>query len=122
MPLSDPLPAWPPVIARWCAAALLVHPDGRYLMQLRDDKPNILLPAHWGLFGGTIDPGEDPAAAIVRELEEELEFRPRDVVYFTELVVRLPTRGPIASLNVSNAAAVALYELARRAPSPVAPS
>jgi len=31
-----------------------------------------------------------------------------------DLLVRLPTRPPIASLNVSNAAAVALYELARR--------
>ncbi|HEV7370815.1 23S rRNA (guanosine(2251)-2'-O)-methyltransferase RlmB [Arenibaculum sp.] len=30
-------------------------------------------------------------------------------------VARLPTRGPIGSLNVSNAAAVALYELARTA-------
>lgn len=30
-----------------------------------------------------------------------------------DLLVRLPTRGPIAQLNVSNAAAVALYELAR---------
>jgi len=31
-------------------------------------------------------------------------------------LVRLPTSGPIAQLNVSNAAAVALYELARGAP------
>jgi 23S rRNA (guanosine2251-2'-O)-methyltransferase len=30
-------------------------------------------------------------------------------------LVRLPTRGPIAQLNVSNAAAVALYEATRRA-------
>src|SRR6201999_3754337 len=44
-------------IGRWCAAALLVTPDGRYLMQHRDDKPGILLPGHWALFGGTIDPG-----------------------------------------------------------------
>ena len=30
-----------------------------------------------------------------------------------DAVARLPTRGPIGSLNVSNAAAVALYEIAR---------
>ena len=33
-----------------------------------------------------------------------------------DLLVRLPTQGPIAHLNVSNAAAVALYELARQRP------
>ncbi|MGH6932634.1 MAG: 23S rRNA (guanosine(2251)-2'-O)-methyltransferase RlmB [Dongiaceae bacterium] len=31
-----------------------------------------------------------------------------------DLIVRLPTTGPIGQLNVSNAAAVALYEIARR--------
>jgi 23S rRNA (guanosine2251-2'-O)-methyltransferase len=39
-----------------------------------------------------------------------------------DLLVRLPTQGPIAQLNVSNAAAVALYERARQSanlPSPV---
>jgi 23S rRNA (guanosine2251-2'-O)-methyltransferase len=30
-----------------------------------------------------------------------------------DLLVKLPTGGPIGHLNVSNAAAVALYELAR---------
>ena len=57
-----------PALARWCAAALLATPDGRYLMQLRDPKPHILLPDHWALFGGAIDPGESAADAMRREL------------------------------------------------------
>ena len=79
-----------PPIARWCAAALLVTPDGRYLMQLRDDKPTILLPGHWALFGGTVDAGETAAAAMRRELGEELGFAAPEIAPFSEMVVELP--------------------------------
>lgn len=77
-------------IARWCAAALLIVPDGRYLMQLRDAKPTIFLPDHWACFGGTIDPGEDAAAAMRRELAEELELEARTVEPFTDMLIDLP--------------------------------
>jgi 8-oxo-dGTP pyrophosphatase MutT (NUDIX family) len=83
-----------PPIARWCAAALLVTPDGRYLMQLRDDKPSILLPGHWALFGGTVDAGETAAAAMCRELAEELEFNPSEIAAFSEMIVELPFVSP----------------------------
>lgn len=43
-----------------------------FLMQLRDDKPEILYPGHWGLFGGHLDPGETPDDCIHRELIEEI--------------------------------------------------
>ena len=51
-------------------AVLLV--DGRYVMQLRDDKPGIAAPGVWGLFGGSVEVGEEPRVALLRELEEEL--------------------------------------------------
>lgn len=51
---------------------ILVAPDDRYLLQLRDDKPGIFFPGHWGCFGGAVDPHETAEQAMVRELFEEL--------------------------------------------------
>jgi len=65
-------------------AALLVHEDGRYIMQLRDEKEEIFYPGHWGCFGGAVEPGEDPAEALRRELREELEFDMRAASRFTQ--------------------------------------
>jgi 8-oxo-dGTP pyrophosphatase MutT (NUDIX family) len=67
-------------------AALLQLSNGRYLMQLRDSNPGIFYPDHWGCFGGAVDAGEAPVAALVRELMEELAVgvKPADVVRFTE--------------------------------------
>lgn len=56
------------------AAALLVREDGRYIVQLRDDLPQIWYPGHWGLFGGSVDPDEDVFTTLRRELREELEL------------------------------------------------
>jgi 8-oxo-dGTP pyrophosphatase MutT (NUDIX family) len=64
--------AHPP--ARAVAAAVLVAEDGRYLLQLRDDKPGLLLADHWALFGGGLEPGETAIDGLRRELLEELGF------------------------------------------------
>lgn len=57
-------------------AAVIQLEDGDYLMQLRDERPGIWYPGHWGCFGGAVDKGESPLEALRRELYEELEFRP----------------------------------------------
>lgn len=63
-----------PLVPSDAVAALLTLDDGRYIMQLRDDKPGIFFPAHWGCFGGAIEQGETPEQALRRELLEELEL------------------------------------------------
>jgi 8-oxo-dGTP pyrophosphatase MutT (NUDIX family) len=86
VPLDIPLAQRPD---REVAAAVLVATDGRYLLQLRDDKPTIHMPDHWALFGGSLEPGETPADGLVRELEEELGFQARVVAPLGGMVLNL---------------------------------
>jgi len=59
---------------RDAAAALLVLPGDRYVMQRRDDRPDIFYPGHWCCFGGAMNTGEAPVDTLRRELREELEL------------------------------------------------
>jgi 8-oxo-dGTP pyrophosphatase MutT (NUDIX family) len=72
------------------AGALLVATDGRYLLQLRDDKPGLPLRNHWAFFGGEVEPGEDGRSAILREVEEELTYRARECTWYHEAIYVLP--------------------------------
>lgn len=74
-------------------AAILHTPDGRYLMQKRDAKPWLRVAGHWALFGGGAKPNESPRAALFREMDEELGFRPAEVRRFTEMSFSLPQLG-----------------------------
>jgi 8-oxo-dGTP diphosphatase len=60
------MPPTPPVPV---VCALIVR-EGRVLLARR--PPHKLLPLKWEFPGGKVEPGEDPAAAIVREIREEL--------------------------------------------------
>jgi 8-oxo-dGTP pyrophosphatase MutT (NUDIX family) len=65
-------------------ALIVVGPERRYLMQLRDQKPGIFYPGHWGLFGGAMDAGESTEDALLRELQEELGLKAEHISYFTD--------------------------------------
>ncbi len=60
-------------------ALAMLHRQGRWLMQLRDDIDGIVAPGCWGLFGGHLDPGETPEQALRRELLEEIAWQPEQV-------------------------------------------
>lgn len=55
-------------------AIAIIHQEGKFLMQLRDNIPTILYPGIWGLFGGHIEPGETPEAGVKREIYEEINY------------------------------------------------
>ncbi|MCY1144101.1 NUDIX domain-containing protein [Actinoplanes sp. Pm04-4] len=70
------------------AVGLVVDPEDRVLIQLRDDKPEIVHPGLWSIPGGLADPGEDAHATVIRELYEELQLTVTDPVTFGSVVDR----------------------------------
>lgn len=79
-----------PFPVEFIAAAVLNSTDGRYLMQLRDNKPGLALRDHWALFGGAVEDGESGLEAVVREIREELTYELPNCKWFHEAVYVLP--------------------------------
>ncbi|BAU11769.1 NUDIX hydrolase [Leptolyngbya sp. NIES-3755] len=63
-------------------AIAIIQKQDQFLLQLRDNIPNIAYPGHWGLFGGHIEADESPEIALVRELQEEISYSPTEVEKF----------------------------------------
>ncbi|HEY7268292.1 MAG TPA: NUDIX domain-containing protein [Dehalococcoidia bacterium] len=53
-------------------AMVILHREGRVLMQLRGGDPGVYAGGMWGIFGGRMEPSESPERTAVREIEEEL--------------------------------------------------
>ena len=60
----------------------VIYKDQKYLLQLRDDNPAISSPNTWGFFGGGVDDGETHEEALIRELNEELNWKPKKIELF----------------------------------------
>lgn len=62
-------------------AIAIIHQEGKFLIQLRDDIPTIIYPNCWALFGGHLEAGETPESALIREIKEEINY---DVISFSK--------------------------------------
>ncbi|MFI1783396.1 NUDIX domain-containing protein [Streptomyces rubiginosohelvolus] len=61
------------------AVAIIANRRRELLLHLRDDLPTIAWPAYWSVLGGGCNPGEHPATAVVRELDEEAGLTVRNL-------------------------------------------
>lgn len=105
------------------AAGVVLDADGRVLLGRRADTGN------WGLPGGIIDPGEEPADAAVREIHEEtgvlavpdllvavsvsgvVTYPNGDVVQYLEVLFRCRATGGTARVNDSESVEVGWHAL-----------
>jgi 8-oxo-dGTP pyrophosphatase MutT (NUDIX family) len=105
------------------AAGVVLDADGRVLLGRRADSGN------WGLPGGIIDPGEEPADAAVREIYEEtgviavpealvavsvsgvVTYPNGDVVQYLEVLFRCRVTGGTARVNDSESVEVSWHAL-----------
>jgi 8-oxo-dGTP pyrophosphatase MutT (NUDIX family) len=88
-PLSQPIEPTESVVSitdtdksRPAAAVAILYQHNQFLLQLRDDFPDIRYPGHWAFFGGHVEPGELPTAAVKRELQEEIGYTPPQIHHF----------------------------------------
>ncbi len=72
------------------AAAVILRPDGRFLLAQRPaGKP---WAGYWEFPGGKLEPGEDEAAALARELHEELGIEVDEVTPWITRLYAYPER------------------------------
>ena len=83
-PVMD-LTVGPKLVPAEASAALLVTPDDEFVLQRRDDKPEIFFPGWLGCFGGGLDPGETPEDCLRRELQEELGLADVALMHFCSI-------------------------------------
>lgn len=70
--------------AQTLVAIAILYRNNQFLMQLRDDNPNILFPGHWAFFGGHLEPGEEAETGVRRELIEEIGYCPAQLTLFQQ--------------------------------------
>ncbi|MCU0569219.1 MAG: NUDIX hydrolase [Oculatellaceae cyanobacterium Prado106] len=63
-------------------AIAILQQNQQFLMQLRDNIPNIVYPGYWAFFGGHLEPGETPEVGVRRELLEEIGYAPETLSHF----------------------------------------
>ncbi len=73
-----------------CVGALIVQQHSLLLGHRSSTRS--FYPSVWDIFGGHIEPGEQPEQTLVRELQEELGIQPTQWIHLVTLVDTIPER------------------------------
>ena len=67
----------------------VIYRKKNYLLQLRDNNLAISSPNTWGFFGGRVESYESHEDALIRELDEEINWKPKEIILFhTDIKLR----------------------------------
>ena len=73
-----------------CVGALIVQ---QHTLLLGQRSPaRTFYPSSWDIFGGHIEPGEQPEQTLIRELQEELDITPTQWTHVETFVESVPER------------------------------
>jgi len=62
------------------AKIVLINPEKKILLYLRDNKRSIPHPNYWDLFGGKTEKNESYLQSVIREVKEEIiDYSPRNI-------------------------------------------
>lgn len=79
-------------MSRFRASKAIIHREEKYLLQLRDNNPEIPCPNQWSFFGGSLDENELPWEGLQRELNEELEWCPENGIFLFQCILSPKTK------------------------------
>ncbi len=68
--------------------AILVNSKKQILLQLRDNKPEILYPNYWAFIGGSVEDGESELDGLKREVKEEINYSINNFQYLDKFCLR----------------------------------
>ncbi|MFQ3565576.1 MAG: NUDIX domain-containing protein [Aggregatilineales bacterium] len=91
--------ATPGELQRAVASAVLIDNRGCLLLQQRDHRPELPYAGWWTLFGGAVEVGETPDAAIRRELYEELRLHAAVRYWFSYRCPARSVAGLVETIN-----------------------
>ena len=110
------------IVNRDVAECILINEKGEILLQKKtlDYKYG---PGKWGLFGGEVEPGEDPKRTIKREIKEELNkdlkkfklFKIKKYAFLNQLVKGkeycfvASFKGNVSQISISEGAGFAFF-------------